>query len=58
MSGKIQSLYRFCKKGDKTDCKKDQDISLSSTTYKILSNILLSSLTPDAQEIIGDHCGF
>jgi len=29
------------------------------TTYKILSNILLSSLTPYAKEIIGDHeCGF
>jgi len=29
------------------------------TTYKILSHILLSSLTPYAEEIIGDHqCGF
>ena len=29
------------------------------TTYKILSNILLSRLTPYAEEIIGDHqCGF
>ena len=29
------------------------------STYKILSNILLSRLTPYAQEIIGDHqCGF
>ena len=29
------------------------------TTYKILSNILLSMLTPYAEEIIGDHqCGF
>ena len=29
------------------------------TTYKILSNILLSRLTPYAKEIIGDHqCGF
>jgi len=26
-----------------------------STTYKILSNILLSSLTPYAEEIIWDH---
>jgi len=27
--------------------------------YKILSNILLLRLTPDAEEIIGDHqCGF
>jgi hypothetical protein len=30
-----------------------------STTYKILSNILLSSLTPYAKEIIEEHqCGF
>jgi hypothetical protein len=30
-----------------------------STTYKILSNILLSRLTPYAEEIIGDNqCGF
>jgi len=30
-----------------------------STTYKILSNILLSRLIPYAKEIIGDHqCGF
>jgi hypothetical protein len=29
------------------------------TTYKILSNILLSSLIPYAEEITGDHqCGF
>ena len=30
-----------------------------STTYKILSNILLSPLTPNAEETIRDHeCGF
>ena len=29
------------------------------TTYKILSNILLSRLIPYAEEVIGDHhCGF
>jgi len=34
-------------------------MSLLPTTYKILSNILLSKLTPYAEEIIGDHqCGF
>ena len=33
--------------------------SLLPTTYKILSNILLSRLIPYAKEIIGDHqCGF
>ena len=34
-------------------------ISLLPTTYKILSNILLSRLIPYAEERIGDHqCGF
>jgi hypothetical protein len=34
-------------------------ISLLSTSRKILSNLLLSRLTPYAYEIIGDHqCGF
>jgi sorting nexin-29 len=47
------------KKGDKTDFSNYRGISLVSTTYKILSNILLSRLTPYAEEIIGDHqCGF
>jgi hypothetical protein len=47
------------KKGDKTDISNYRDISLSPTTYKILSNILLSRLTPFAEEIIGDHqCRF
>jgi len=43
------------KKGDKTDCTNYRVISLLPSTYKILSNILLSRLTPFAQEIIGDH---
>jgi hypothetical protein len=47
------------KKGDKTDCSNYRGISLLPTTYKILSNILLSRLTPYAEEIIGDYqCGF
>jgi len=47
------------KKGDKTDCNTYRGISLLSTTYRILSNILLSRLIPYAKEIIGDHqCGF
>jgi len=47
------------KKGDKTDCSNCRGTSLLPTMYKILSNILLlSRLTPYAQEIIGDHqCG-
>ena len=47
------------KKGDKTDCSNYRGISLLPTTYKILSNILLSRLILYAKEIIGDHqCGF
>jgi hypothetical protein len=47
------------KKGDKTGCSNYRGISLLSTSYKILSNILLSRLIPYADDIIGDHqCGF
>jgi hypothetical protein len=48
----IVSIY---KKGDETDCSNYRGISLLSTAYRILSNILLSRLTPCAEEIIGDH---
>jgi hypothetical protein len=34
------------KKGDKTDCSNCQGISLLSTIYRVLYNILLSMLTP------------
>ena len=45
--------------GDKTDCNNYRGISLLLTTYKILSNILLSRLIAYAEEMIGDHqCGF
>jgi hypothetical protein len=47
------------KKSDKTDCSNYRGISLLLTSYKILSSILLSRLTPYVDEIIGDHqCGF
>jgi len=52
----IVPLY---KKGNKTDCNNYRVISLLPTTYKILSNILLSRLITYAVEVIGDHqCGF
>ena len=51
----IEPIYRI----DKTDCSNDSGISHLPTMYKILSNILLSRLTPHAEEITGDHqCGF
>ena len=43
------------KKGNKTVCSNCRGISLLQTTYKILSNILLSRLTPYAEKIIGDN---
>ena len=47
------------KKGDKTDCSNYRGLSLLPTTYKILSNILLSRLIPYTEEIIEDHqCEF
>jgi hypothetical protein len=47
------------KTGDKTDCNNYRGISLLSTSYNILSNILLSRLRPYIDEIIGHHqCGF
>jgi hypothetical protein len=47
------------KKGDTTNCANYGGISLLSTAYKILSNILLARLTPYVNEIIGNHqCGF
>jgi len=47
------------KKGDKTTCSNNREISHVSTIHRILPNILLSRLTPYAEEIIRDHpCGF
>jgi hypothetical protein len=43
------------KKRDKRDCNYYKGISLPPTTYKILSNILLSRLSSNTEEIIGDH---
>jgi hypothetical protein len=52
-------LFYLHKKGEKTDCNYYRGISLLSASYKILSNILLSRLSPYIDEIIEDHqCGF
>jgi hypothetical protein len=48
----IVPIYKM---DDKTDCSKYRAISLLPTTYKILSNVLLSKLNPYANEIIGDR---
>ena len=52
---KKSTIVPIYKKGDKTDCSNYRGISLLPSTYKILSNILLSRFTPYAEEIIGDH---
>jgi hypothetical protein len=47
------------KGGGKTDCNNYRGISLLSTSYKILSNILFSRLGPYVDVIFGDRqCGF
>jgi hypothetical protein len=52
----IVPIYKSC---EKTDCSNYRGISLLSTAYKIVSNILLARLTPYVSEVIGDHqCGF
>jgi len=51
-------IARIDKKGDKTYCRNYRDIPLLSSAYKLSSNVLLSRLTPHAEEIIGGHqCG-
>jgi hypothetical protein len=56
---KLPIIVPIHKKVYKTDCNNYRGISLLSTAYKILSNILLTRLTPYGSEIIGEHqCGF
>jgi len=42
-------------KGDRKNCNNYRDISILSTTYTILFNILLSNVTLYAEEILGYH---
>jgi len=51
--GKESVIVSVHKKGDKIKCNNYRGISLFPTTYKILSNILLSRLIPYAEEIMG-----
>jgi hypothetical protein len=52
-------IVPILKKCNKTDCNNYHGISLLSTSYNILWNILLSRLSPYVDEIIGYHqCGF
>jgi hypothetical protein len=52
-------IILICNKGDKTDSNNYRGISSLPTTYKMLSNILFSRLTPSVDEIIGYYqCGF
>jgi hypothetical protein len=53
-SGRSLSLPIY-RKGDKIECSNYRGIPLSLTTYKILSNILLSRSIPYEGEIIVDH---
>jgi sorting nexin-29 len=56
---KASIIVPIHKKGNKADYSNCRSISVLSSTYKILSNILLSKLTPHAEEIICVHqCGF
>ena len=59
MEWKESIIVAIYNKSDKRDCRYYNGMSVSSTTYKMLSNILISSLTPYAEVIIGDQqCGF
>jgi hypothetical protein len=58
ISGMSLFLYQFTRRAIKLT-KNYRWMSLLSTSYKILFNILLSRLSPYIDEIIGDHqCGF
>jgi hypothetical protein len=53
-----ESIVPICKNGNKTDSRSYRAIFSLPPTFKILSDILLSRLTPYAEEIVEDHqCG-
>jgi hypothetical protein len=52
-------LYQFTRRVIKLTVINYGEISLLSTSYKMVSNVLLSRLSPEIHKIIGDHqCGF
>jgi len=54
-----ESIIVHINKGAIYDCSNYRSITILSTTFKILSNIQLSRLTQNAEEMIADHqCGF
>ena len=56
---KESTIVPAYKNGDKTHLSNNKGVSFLSTTYQILPSILLSRLTPYAEEVIGDHqCEF
>jgi hypothetical protein len=58
-SGRSLLSYQFTGRAIKQTVVIVVGISLLSTSYKILSNIVLSRLSTAIDEIIGDHqCGF
>jgi len=49
---KMLIIVPIYKAGDKTNCSNYRGISIFSTTYTILSSILLSNLTPCEEELL------
>jgi hypothetical protein len=52
---KVSIILLIYKKDNKIGCSNYLGISLLSTSYKIISNIYLSRLSPYIDEIIGNH---
>ena len=50
MKWKESIIVPIHNKGDRMDCNNYRGISLLSTSYKIISNILLSRMSPYANE--------